>query len=108
MRYFPEPHSHIRDKVKVLLDLSNYATNKELEHVTRVDTSDLAVTKDFIILKAEVGKLEINKLVKAPTGLNDLKTRLHDLDVGKLKIFTRDLEKFNGVVDKEVVKKGSS
>ena len=108
MRYFPEPHSHIRDKVKVLLDLSNYATDKELEHVTCVDTSDLAPTKDFIILKAEVGKLDINKLVKVLTGLNNLKTKLHDLDVGKLKTFTRDLEKFSGVVDKEFVKKGSS
>ena len=59
-------------------------------------------------MKAEVGKLDINKLVKVLTGLNDLKTKLHDLDVGKLKTFTRDLEKFSGVVDKEVVKKGSS
>ena len=59
-------------------------------------------------MKAEVGKLDINKLVKVLTGLNDLKTKLHDLDVGKLKTFTRDLEKFSGVVDQEVVKKGSS
>ena len=28
MSYFPEPDSHIRDKVKVKLDLSNYATKK--------------------------------------------------------------------------------
>ena len=26
MSYYPEPESHIRDKVKVVLDLSNYAT----------------------------------------------------------------------------------
>ena len=26
MSYYPEPDSHIRDKVKVVLDLSNYAT----------------------------------------------------------------------------------
>ena len=26
MSYYPEPDSHIRDKDKVLLDLSNYAT----------------------------------------------------------------------------------
>ena len=26
MEYYPEPESHIRDKVKVVLDLSNYAT----------------------------------------------------------------------------------
>ena len=28
MGYYPEPSSHIRDKVKVTLDLSNYATKK--------------------------------------------------------------------------------
>ena len=28
MSYYPEPDVHIRDKVKVLLDLSNYANKK--------------------------------------------------------------------------------
>ena len=28
MSYYPEPDSHIRDKVKVVLDLSNYATKR--------------------------------------------------------------------------------
>ena len=28
MRYYPEPDSHIRDKVKIVSDLSNYATKK--------------------------------------------------------------------------------
>ena len=28
MSYYPEPDSRIRDKDKVLLDLSNYATKK--------------------------------------------------------------------------------
>ena len=41
MSYYREPDSHIRDKVKVvLLDLSNYATKKELEHATGIDASD--------------------------------------------------------------------
>ena len=40
MSYYPEPDSHIRVKVKVVvLDLSNYATKKELDHATGVDTS---------------------------------------------------------------------
>ena len=29
MSYYPEPDSHIRDKVKVVLNLSNYATKKK-------------------------------------------------------------------------------
>ena len=41
MGCYPEPGSHIRDKVKVVLDLSNSETKKELEHATGVgDTSD--------------------------------------------------------------------
>ena len=28
MSYYPEPDHHIRDKFKVVLDLSNYATKK--------------------------------------------------------------------------------
>ena len=28
MSYYPEGDNHIRDKVKVILDLSNYATKK--------------------------------------------------------------------------------
>ena len=48
MSYYPEPESHIRDKVKVVLDLSKYASKKELKHATSIDTSDLAAKKDLI------------------------------------------------------------
>ena len=92
MSYYPEPDSHIRDKVKVILDLTNYATKKELEHATVIDTSDLAAKKYFIALKAEVDKLDINKSVNVPTSLNNLKTKVHDLDFGKLKTVPVDLK----------------
>ena len=49
MTYYPEPHSHIRDKVKVVLDLINYATKKELEHATGIDTSNLAAKKNLLL-----------------------------------------------------------
>ena len=68
---YPQPDSHIRAKVKVVLELANYAIKQELEHATCVDTSNLAAKKDFIALKAEVEKLDINDLVKIPTGWND-------------------------------------
>ena len=61
--YYPEPDSHLRDKVKVLLDLLNYATKKKVEHWYGVDTSDLATKNDFVVLKAEGNELDINKLV---------------------------------------------
>ena len=49
MSYYPELDGHIRDKLKVLLDLSNYATKKELEHAKAVDTYDLPVKKILLL-----------------------------------------------------------
>ena len=40
MSYYSESDSHARDKAKVLLDLSKYATRKELKHGIGIDTSD--------------------------------------------------------------------
>ena len=55
-------------------------------------------------MKAEVDKLDINKLVNVPTSLNNLKTKVDDLDVGKLKTVPVDLKKLSDVVANEVVK----
>ena len=59
MSCYPEPDRHIRNKIKVELDLSNYAAKKELDHATGLDTSDVAAKKDFVALKAEVDKVDI-------------------------------------------------
>ena len=85
MSYYPEPSIHIRNKFKVVLDLPNYGTIKEFDHSTGVHMAHLAVKKSFIACKAEVHKLDINKLVNVPTSLNNLKTMVEDLNVGKLK-----------------------
>ena len=37
MSYYPETDSHIRDNIKVVLDLSNCATKKELDDTTGID-----------------------------------------------------------------------
>ena len=58
----------------------------------------------MIALKAEVDKLDINKLVNVPTSLNSLKTKVDDLDVGKLKTIPVGLKKLSDVVYNEVVK----
>ena len=54
-------------------------------------------------MKAEVGKLEINKLANVPTSSNNLKTKVGDLDVGKLKTVTVDLKMISDAVDNEVI-----
>ena len=45
MSHYPETDIHIRDKAKVVLGLSNYATEKKLDHTTGVDISNLATKK---------------------------------------------------------------
>ena len=82
------------------MHLSNYASKKELEHATEIDTSELATKKYFIALKAVVNKLDINKMTNVPTSLNNV----DDLDVGKLKNVLVDLKKSSYVIDCEVVK----
>ena len=58
----------------------------------------------YIALKVEADKLDINKLTNISTTLNNLKTKVHDLDLGKLKTVPVDLKKLSDVVDNEVVK----
>ena len=54
MSYYPEPDGHIRDKVKVALDLWNYETKKELGHAAGCDISDLPSRKDFLLWKLKL------------------------------------------------------
>ena len=37
MSYFPEPYTRRKSKIKVELDLSNYATKSNLKNATGVD-----------------------------------------------------------------------
>ena len=41
MNYFPKPNNN-RNKIKLELHLSNYATKSNLKNATGVDTSDFA------------------------------------------------------------------
>ena len=77
---------------------------KKIDHATGVDTSDLDAKKDFIAWKAEGGKSNINKLVNIPSNLNNLKTKVDDLDVGKLKTVCVSLKRLSDLIDNEVVK----
>ena len=62
----------------------------------------------LIALKAEVDKLEINKLIMFQLVWIILKTKLDNLDVGKLKTVPVDLKKLSDVVDNEVLKTENS
>ena len=63
---FPEPKSS-GGRVKVELDISNYATKTDLKNTTGVDTSKFAKKVDLASLKSNVDNLNIDKLKTAPT-----------------------------------------
>ena len=89
--------SHVRVKVKVVLELTIYATKTELKHAGDADRK-MSWQTYFIDLKAEVDKKDINKLV--PTGLNESKTRVDHSDAVQLKSVSLDLKKKSNAVDK--------
>ena len=47
MSYYPEPDSYGRNKIKVELDLYNYATKSNIKNVTGVDTPKFAKKIDL-------------------------------------------------------------
>ena len=59
-------------------------------------------------MKAVVDKLDIAKLINVSTSLNNSKTKVDYLDVGKSKIIPVDLKKLSDGVENEVVKNKKS
>ena len=57
MSYHPEQYIHIRNKIKVELDLSNYGTKADLKGATCIDTSEFAKKVNLASLKSGVEKL---------------------------------------------------
>ena len=84
-QYFPKPHKTFGENINVRADLPNYATKTDLKDATGVDTSKLATKSDLASLKAEIDKIDVDKLKTAPA----------------------DLSKISNVVNNEVVKKNS-
>ena len=100
--YFRE-QKYLGRRVKVELDLSNYATKVDLRNATGVDTSKIAKKVDLANSKSNVDKLDIDKLKKFTINLSNLKTKVDKLD-DKLVPVPVDLSKLNHV-GKNVVKK---
>ena len=69
--YFPKPPSDY-ENIKVKIDLTNYATRKDINDITYVDTSNFALKTNLANLKTEVDKLDVGKLVPVPLDLSKL------------------------------------
>ena len=71
-QYFPRPFRSFGGKIKVKVDLSNYATKTDLQNVRDVGTASFALKTNLASLKAEVDKLDIDKLAPVPVDLSKL------------------------------------
>ena len=58
--------------VKVVLDLSNYAT----KNAAGIDVSNFAKKPDLANLKSDVDKLDTDRLKNVPSNLSNLKSKL--------------------------------
>ena len=104
-QYFPKPYEPFGGDINVKVDLSNYATKSDLKNATGIDTSKLAAKSDLVSLKAEVDKLDIDKLKGVPTDLSNLKSKAGKLHIGKLETTPVDLSKLSNLAKNDVIKK---
>ena len=81
-QYYP-PYKGSSNNIKVELDLSNYATKKDINDITHVDVSGFASKTNLAALKTEVDKIDADKLKTVPV----------------------EIAKLSNVVKNEVVKK---
>ena len=69
--YYP-PYRSSSNNVKLELDLTNYATKRDLKNITHVDVSSFASKTNLTALKTEVDKIDVDKLETVPDDLAKL------------------------------------
>ena len=77
------PYNNSSEKIEVELDLSNYATKKDIKDITHIDARGFASKTNLAALKTEVDKIDTDELKTVPN----------------------DLAKLSNVVKNDVVKK---
>ena len=71
-KLFPKPYKQFGIGIKVILDLSNYATKTDIKNISHVDTSGFALKANSANLKTELDRLYMTKLVSVPVDLSKL------------------------------------
>ena len=87
--YYP-PYKSSSQNVKVELDLSNYATKKDINDITHVDVSGFASKTNLAALKTKIDKIDIDKLKTAPTDLAKL-TNAVENDLVKKTVYNTEV-----------------
>ena len=83
-QYFPKPNEPFGGDINVKVDLSNYATILDLKNVAGTDLSKLAAKSNLASLKAEVDKIDVDKLKYVPIYLSKLSNLVKNEVVKKL------------------------
>ena len=86
----------MNEDINVNVDLFNYATKADLKNATGIDTSKLAAKSDLASLKAEVDKLDIDKLIPVPVDLRKLSDLVKN-DVNKKTVYDKLVAKENNI-----------
>ena len=58
--------------INVRVDLSNYATKKDIKNISHFDTSSFALKASLASLKSEADTLDIDKLAPTPVDLSKI------------------------------------
>ena len=118
-QYFPLCNNS-SENIKVDLDLSNYASKKDIKDITRVDTGSYALKTNLAALKTEVDEIDTEKLKTGPDDLaklsnvvkndvvkrityNTLKNKVDAIDTSKFVLrtkFTTDTNALQHKIDK--------
>ena len=96
MSYFWESYTRKKNKIKVELDLSNYAKKSDLKNATGVDTSKFAKKIDLANLKLDIEKLDIGKLETTPTDSSKLINAV-ERDFVKKTVYDELVKKSNAI-----------
>ena len=95
-QYFPKPYEPFGGDINVKVDLSNYATKTDIKNISHVDTSGFALKSSLASLKAEVDKLDTDKLVPVPVDLGKLSDVVKN-DVVKKTVSDKLVTKVNSI-----------
>ena len=100
MSQYVPPYNNSSENIKVELDLSNYATKKDIKDITHIDASGFVSKTNLVALKTKDDKIDTDKLKTVPddlaklsnvvkndvvknTDYNALKSKVNGIDVSK-------------------------
>ena len=82
--------------MQVELDQSNYETKTDLKGAKGIDTSNLALKSKLAQLKAEVAKIDVDKLKTVPADLSKLSNVVNN-EVVKKTVYGKLVAKVNNI-----------